>query len=80
MEEGSKNKEFKKDKQFMSSYAQYGGMAFQMIAIIGIFAFAGYKIDHSRSAKTPIFTAVLSLLGVCISLYIIIRSIKNIKP
>jgi len=67
-------------KKTMSNYARYSAMGFQMIGIIGAFAFIGYKIDENRNSGTPIFTALLSLTGVVISLYLVIRSIKNFKP
>jgi hypothetical protein len=59
------------------NYAKFTGIAFQMIAIIGIFAYAGYKIDQSAQHQTKWVTAMLSLIGVFISMYIIIKSLKN---
>ena len=53
----------------MKSYARYTGMAFQMIVIIGIMTYAGVKIDERTASDTPIFTAILSLLGVIAALY-----------
>ena len=44
-------------------------MAFQMIIIIGIMTFAGVKIDERRGGETPVFTAILALLGVLAALY-----------
>jgi hypothetical protein len=38
-----------KEGKAINAYAKYTGMAFQMIVIIGIFAFAGYKIDEAAS-------------------------------
>lgn len=61
----------------INAYAKFSGVAFQMIAIIGLFAFVGYKIDVSANHETKWVTAVLSLAGVFISLYIVIRSVKN---
>jgi hypothetical protein len=61
----------------VNSYAKYSGVAFQMIAVIGVFAFAGYKIDAAGNHQTKWATAALSLVGVFISLYIVIRSLKN---
>jgi hypothetical protein len=61
----------------MNSYVKYSALGFQMIAIIGIFAFAGYKIDAAEHHSVQWATAALSLLGVFISLYIVIRSIKS---
>ncbi|TFF40757.1 AtpZ/AtpI family protein [Mucilaginibacter psychrotolerans] len=57
------------------SYAKYMGLAFQMIAIIGIFTFAGYKIDESAGHTTKWVTAALSLAGVFASLYLVIRTV-----
>ena len=61
----------------MASYAKFTGLAFQMIAIIGVFAYAGYKIDVSAGHTTKWVTATLSLIGVFISLYLVIRSVKS---
>lgn len=60
-----------------NSVAKFTGVAFQMAAIIGLFAFAGYKIDQAANHTTKWVTAILSLIGVCISLYIVIKSLKN---
>ncbi|MDB5114703.1 MAG: hypothetical protein JWQ79_195 [Mucilaginibacter sp.] len=61
----------------MNNYVKYSGLGFQMIAIIGIFSFAGYKIDESANHQVKWVTAVLSLTGVFISLYVVFRSIKS---
>lgn len=66
-----------KEGKAISAYAKYTGMAFQMIAIIGIFAFAGYKIDEAAHHDTQWVTAVMSLAGVFISLFLVIRSVKS---
>ncbi|MDB5001493.1 MAG: hypothetical protein JWR76_2570 [Mucilaginibacter sp.] len=68
------NKEAGKE---INAYAKYTGLAFQMIVIIGLFAFAGYKIDEATQHDAKWVTAALSLAGVFISLYIVIRSVKN---
>jgi len=65
------------DGKQTNSYLKFTGMAFQMIGIIGVFAFAGYKIDESANHSTKWVTAALSLIGVFISLYLVIRSIKE---
>ncbi|WP_114941688.1 AtpZ/AtpI family protein [Mucilaginibacter endophyticus] len=61
----------------VSNYAKFTGIAFQMIAIIGICAFAGYKIDESAGHEVKWVTAALSLAGVFIALFLVIRSVKN---
>jgi len=60
-----------------SNLAKFTGIAFQMIAIIGIFSFAGYKIDEAYHHNVKWVTAALSLTGVFISLYVVIRSVKS---
>lgn len=63
--------------EFSSAFAKYSAMAFQMILIIGIFTFIGHKIDSSQQMKTPLYTAGMSLLGVMISLYLVIKGLKS---
>ncbi len=65
------------DERPLNAYVKYSGMGFQMIAIIGLFTFAGYKIDESAHHQVKWATAVLSLAGVCISIYIVIVSLKK---
>jgi F0F1-type ATP synthase assembly protein I len=60
-----------------SSIAKFTGMAFQMIAIIGVFAFIGYKIDQSANHTTKWCTAIFSLAGVLIAMYVVIKSLKD---
>jgi F0F1-type ATP synthase assembly protein I len=77
--EPQKNDDLKSEKRMLNNYARYSAMGFQMFVIIGLFTYLGYYIDDKRQASTPLFTAFLSLLGVFISLYLVIRSIKNQK-
>ncbi|MFD1631694.1 AtpZ/AtpI family protein [Pseudopedobacter beijingensis] len=80
MEPNEENKPKDKKKQLLdsaNSYVKYSALAFQMIGIIGFFAFVGYKIDQSRGHQTLIVTALLSLVGVATSLYTVIKSLKS---
>ncbi|WDF56241.1 AtpZ/AtpI family protein [Mucilaginibacter sp. KACC 22063] len=61
----------------LGNYAKFTGIAFQMIIIIGVMSFAGYEIDKHYQHHTQWVTAVLSLTGVFISLYIVIKSLKD---
>lgn len=60
-----------------TNFIKYSGMGFQMLATIGLFAFAGYKIDGYRNSDKLIFTAVLGLAGVIISLYQVVRQLNS---
>lgn len=51
---------------------KYSGMAFQMIGIILAFVFAGVYLDRWLETD-PIFTVVMSLLGVTGGLYASLR-------
>ena len=59
-----------------NNFAKYTGIAFQMLATIGLFSFIGYKIDEHRESSKLIFTAILGIIGVIISLVQVIRSLK----
>jgi hypothetical protein len=73
----AKNEQDENDGNPMNAYAKYSSLGFQMIAIIGVFAYAGYKIDQSAHHQVKWVTAALSLTGVFISLYIVIVSLKK---
>ena len=60
-----------------NDYIKYTGIAFQMIAIIGVLTFVGYEIDKRSAHQTPWVTAMLSLAGVFIALYLVIKSVKE---
>lgn len=61
----------------VNNYIKFSGIGFQMIAVIGIFTFAGYKIDQYTHHTTFWVTAILSLFGVFAALYIVIKSLKD---
>jgi F0F1-type ATP synthase assembly protein I len=79
-QEPDKRNDIGEKKKLVNSYLQYSTLGFQMIAIIGVFAFIGYSIDEKKNSSTPLYTAFLSLAGVFIALYLVIRSLKKIKP
>jgi len=65
------------DADGMRALAKYSGLGFQMLAIIGIGAFAGIKLDAYFHTRNPWFTISLMLLGVVVALYQIIRSLTR---
>jgi len=71
------NNEPDKQNSTRNNYLKFSGMGFQMIAIIGVFTYAGYKIDVAANHQVKWVTASLSLIGVFISLYLVIRSLKE---
>ena len=71
------NPQHNPNKKLATNFAKYSGIAFQMLATIGIFCFIGYKIDQSRDGSKLIFTAILGLVGVIISLISVVRSLNK---
>jgi F0F1-type ATP synthase assembly protein I len=54
-------------------FARYSGMAFQMIGIILITTWGGIKLDKVAGFEKPVFTIVLSLLGVFAAIYTVVK-------
>jgi F0F1-type ATP synthase assembly protein I len=57
----------------LKSFARYSGMGFQMIVIILLFYWAGSKLDERSSNEKPVYTAILTVLGVFAGLYIVLK-------
>lgn len=57
---------------------KYGNLAIQMGLIIGGSTWLGQKLDTYYSNTLPVFTIVISLLGIAASLYIALKDF--IKP
>ncbi|PST84099.1 hypothetical protein C7T94_05035 [Pedobacter yulinensis] len=66
-----------KRKRELTNFARYSAIGFQLLAIIGLFTFIGHQIDKSRPGKTPLFTALFGLIGVCGGLYQTIRQLMR---
>ncbi len=67
------------DKKYraLNSYAIYSSMGIEMGVIIVLGVFGGIKADEALSTS-PIFTIILSLAGVAIALYVMIKTV--LKP
>ncbi len=68
-----KGKNNQQEESPLKVYARYAGMGTQMLVIILIFVWAGKKLDEHAANKTPVFTAILSLLGVIVALYTVLK-------
>ena len=65
------------EKKALTGYAKYTGVAFQMMAIIGVCAFIGFQIDKYFHHQTQWVTALSGVIGVVASIYQIIRQLKE---
>lgn len=61
-----------KNKQ-PNEFLRYSGMATQMIAIILASVFGGIKADEYFGNEKPILTAILTVFGVFLSIYFVIK-------
>ena len=57
----------------IKDFGKYSGIAFQMIAIILVSVWGGIKLDKLTCWHTPVFTIVLSLLGVFAAIYTAVK-------
>jgi F0F1-type ATP synthase assembly protein I len=61
------------------NFIRFTTLAFQMIGAIGFFSWLGYYLDDKYNSKTPWWTIGLSLFGVFISLYVVIREVLKMN-
>lgn len=71
-------KENQQEPKQLNAYAKYSGLAVQMAVIIGGGCYGGYKLDQYFNNTTPIYTIILSLLSIAISMYLVLKDF--IKP
>lgn len=72
----SNNTPQKSQKRY-STFVQYSGIGFQMLATIGLGVWAGMKLDAWQGNKTPGWTIALSLTAIFASLYLFIRQLPK---
>ncbi len=60
------------------SLFKYGNMALQMGLVIGLSAWGGKKLDAHFQNSKPVFTILLSLIGIAAALYLVLKDL--IKP
>jgi F0F1-type ATP synthase assembly protein I len=56
-------------------FFKYSNLAIQMGVIIGLCVWAGDKLDDHFRNRTPVYTIVLSLLGIGAAMYLIIKDL-----
>ena len=68
-----KNQEKSPENNGLPEYARYTGLGVQMIVIILLSVWGGIKLDKLLMFETPVFTIILSLLGVFASIYTAVK-------
>lgn len=69
----------KKPQPTYKLYLQYSGIGFQMMGAIAICAWLGNLLDQKLNTEKPFITIIAMLLGVGASIYLMIRSIKQLN-
>ena len=59
------------------TYLKYSGIAFQMLAIIGLGTFMGVHLDKKYANETPLWALIFSLLSVFVALGLTIRQVVS---
>lgn len=67
----------KRKLEGVNQYLKFAGMGIQMVVIIVLFTFFGYWIDGKLVLETPWFTAALSLVGVFVAIYLMIKQLPK---
>jgi ATP synthase protein I len=57
----------------VKEFAKYSGLAFQMVGIILVTTWGGIKLDKLLGLGNPVFTIILSLLGVFAAIYTAVK-------
>lgn len=65
-----------KDKK-TNVYLRFSSLGIQMGVIIALFTWLGTFLDKKQMNETPVWTIVLSLLGVTGSLYLVIKEVRR---
>lgn len=57
------------------SYAQYSGLAIQMVVILLVFVYGGKWLDAHFESPKPYYTTGLALVGITLALYVPLRNL-----
>lgn len=60
-------------------FFKYGNIFIQMAVVIGLSTWGGNKLDKHYHNTQPVFTIILSLLGIAAALYLVLKDFINPK-
>lgn len=75
----SQQKPRKENKNNLRNIAMLSGIAFEMGAIIFLAAKGGIWLDEHYQTEKRIFTAIATLIGVAIAIWVVLQQLKRIK-
>ncbi|MFP4090663.1 MAG: AtpZ/AtpI family protein [Cyclobacteriaceae bacterium] len=71
------NDQKKHSQEQLKTYVRYSGLAFQMMAVLGLAVWGGLKLDDSVGNDFPLFMITFALLAFVASLIVTIRSLPK---
>ena len=75
--QSSQKKEKNNPEEGLKAYSRYSTIAIQMVVIIVLTSLGGVQLDKLAGTK-PVFTVILSLLGVAAAMWLIIKeAVRN---
>jgi len=75
--QSNQKKEKNSPEEGLTAYSKYSTIAIQMVVIIVLTALGGVELDKLAGTK-PVFTVILSLLGVAAAMWLIIKeAVRN---
>lgn len=72
-------KQSKDPKKQAADFARYSGLAFEMMAIIGLGTWGAVWLDDYLGSSVPWFTITVAPLSVIASLYLVIKDLNRKK-
>ncbi|KAA2240225.1 AtpZ/AtpI family protein [Chitinophaga agrisoli] len=77
MKEPSTKKKLPPKKKSSNVLLRYAGLAFQMMATLGLAVFVGYKLDRWIGWSFPVLMIIFSLLALTLLLWQIIKDTRR---
>ena len=59
----------------MKEYGKYSAIAFELLVVIFVGVFVGYKLDSYFTNLKPLFTVSCSLISIAVALYSVLRKL-----
>ena len=65
------------NKDRMKDWIRYSTLGIEMAVIVGAAVWGGVSIDRRRAGEFPLFTLLLSVLGLVVAIIRLVRSTKG---
>ncbi|WP_224484304.1 AtpZ/AtpI family protein [Robertkochia aurantiaca] len=75
----TENKKKKKPSDQLKNFALFSGVAIQMGVTIFLFAWFGRWLDERYNEGEKLYLIILTLAGVAISIYVVIKQLKRLQ-